>query len=125
MRFLTLEQLMSIHTLVVGRYGGSPGVPDLGRLESAIESQTQAVFGEELYPKLEQKAAVIMRNLIVDHAFVDDNKRTAILAGLILIELGGKKFSTKPGELEDFAVAIVTEHLDIDTIATWLQKHTS
>lgn len=122
---LTLEHVLRLHALVVGRYGGSMDVRDLGRLESAVALQHQEVFGEELYPRLEQKAAALLRNLIADHPFVDGNKRTASLVALTLLELNGRKFIASPGELEDFAVAVATDHLDIDAITDWLKAHTS
>lgn len=125
MRNLKLEEILELHVMVVQRYGGSMGVRELGRLESVIASQHQQVFGQELYPGLQQKAAVIMRNIIADHPFVDGNKRTASLAALTLLELNGQKFIAKPGELEDFAVKIATNKLNIDEIADWLTTHTT
>ena len=125
MNVLSLEQLLEIHALVVEATGGSIGLRDLGRLEAAIATQTQNVFGEELYPKLIDKAAAIMRGIIADHPFVDGNKRTAMLAGLTLVEINGIRFAAKPGELEDFAVKIATDKLDIPSIVAWLREHTS
>lgn len=123
MLLLTLPQLLELHELVIGRYGGSLGVRDLGRLESALATQSQEVFGEELYPTLTQKAAALMRNIVADHPFVDGNKRTASLAALTLLELNGLNFVAKPGELEDFAVSVAVDHLEVDDIADWLDKH--
>ena len=53
------------------------------------------------------------------------NKRTATLAALTLIELNGREFIAKPGELEDFAVRVAVEQLDIDTVAAWLSSHST
>ncbi len=123
MSILTLEQLLKLHILVIERYGGSAGVRDLGRLESAVAAQTQEVFGQELYKTVEQKAAVMMRNIIGDHPFVDGNKRTATLAALTLLESNGYRFIAKKGELENFAVKVATDNLDVDQIAEWLKSH--
>lgn len=120
---LTLDQMLEIHTLVVEATGGSMGLRDLGRLEAAIATQTQNVFGQELYPRVLDKASAIMRAIVADHPFVDGNKRTAMLAGLTLIEVNGLVFSAKLGEIEDFAVRIAVEHLDIPEIVHWLERH--
>lgn len=120
---LTLDQMLEIHTLVVEATGGSMGLRDLGRLEAAIATQTQNVFGQELYPRVLDKASAIMRAIVADHPFVDGNKRTAMLAGLTLIEVNGLIFSAKLGEIEDFAVRIAVEHLDIPEIVHWLERH--
>ncbi len=123
MKLLNLEQLLQIHALVVNTTGGSMGLRDLGRLDSAIATQTQNVFGEELYSSIADKAAAIMRGIIADHPFVDGNKRTAMLAGLTLLEINGLQFITQVGEVEDFAVKIATEKLDVPVIAAWLRKN--
>lgn len=124
MNTLSLEHTLEIHALVVDATGGSAGLRDLGRLEAAIASQTQNVFGEELYPAIFDKAAAIIRGIIADHPFVDGNKRTAMLAGLTLIELNGLHFKAQPSETEDFAVRIATDKLDVPSITKWLRGHT-
>jgi len=124
MNILTLEQLLEIHALVIEATGGSPGLRDLGRLEAVIASQTQNVFGEELYPTLSDKSAAVIRGIIADHPYVDGNKRSAMLAGLVLLDINGIAFSANEKELEDFAVQIATERLDIPLIVSWIKDHT-
>ena len=46
-----------------------------------------------------------------------------MLAGLTLLEVNGYNFTAQRGELENFAVRIATDHLDIDAIADWLECH--
>jgi death-on-curing protein len=124
MNALSLEQLLQIHALVVESTGGSVGLRDLGRLEAAIATQTQNVFGEELYPTIVDKAAAMIRAVIADRPFVDGNKRTAMLVGLTLLEIHRVQFRADPGEIEDFAVQVATHKLDIPVIASWLRNHT-
>jgi death-on-curing protein len=121
---LTLEQLLELHALAINQTGGSQGLRDLGRLEAAIATQTQSVFGQELYESLPEKAAALIRGIIADHPFVDGNKRTAMLTGLTFLKVNGTVFEAKKGELEDFAVRVATKHLDVAAIAAWLATHT-
>ena len=123
MKTISLEQLLQIHALIVNETGGSIGLRDLGRLEAAIATQSQNVFGEELYPTLVDKAAAIIRGIIADHPFVDGNKRTAMLTGLTLLEINDLKFSAQSGEIENFAVLIATDKLDVLAISVWLRSH--
>ena len=123
MTILTLEQLLELHALIIEATGGSMGLRDLGRLEAAIATQTQNVFGEALYPNIVDKAAAMVRGIIADHPFVDGNKRTAMLTGLTILELNGSIFTAEVGEIEDFAVKIAIEHLDVPQISIWLQRH--
>ena len=120
---LTLEQILQLHALVLVKDGGADGVRDVGRLEAAVSTQHQVVFGEELYATVFAKAAALMRGIVGDHPFTDGNKRTAMLAGLTLLEVNGYNFIAQRGELEDFAVRVATNHLDIDAIADWLERH--
>jgi death-on-curing protein len=123
MNVLSLEQLLEIHALVVEETGGSMQLLDLGRLEAAIATQSQNVFGEELFPSIVAKAAAIIRSIIADHPFVDGNKRTAMLAGLTLLEVNNVQFKARPREIEDFAVRIATSKLDVPEILKWLENH--
>ncbi len=123
MTTLTLEQLLELHVLVVEVSGGSMGLRDLGRLEAAVATQTQNVFGEELYPALTDKAAAMIRAIIADHPFVDGNKRTAMLTGLTFLQLNDFTFRADVGEIEDFAVEIATKHIDVPKISKWLKRH--
>lgn len=121
---LTIEQILELHVLAVNHSGGSTGVRDIGRLEAAVATQSQEVFGQELYASVYEKAGAIMRGIVQDHPFIDGNKRTAMLAGLTLVELSGFTFTAQKGELEDFAVRIATDQLDVAVIAEWLAIHT-
>ena len=120
---LTLEQILQLHALVLVKDGGADGVRDVGRLEAAVSTQHQVVFGEELYSTVFAKSAALIRGIIGDHPFTDGNKRTAMLAGLTLLEVNGYNFTAQRGELEDFAVHVATNRLDIDAIADWLKRH--
>ncbi|HKU18013.1 MAG TPA: type II toxin-antitoxin system death-on-curing family toxin [Candidatus Saccharimonadales bacterium] len=124
MTTLSLEQLLELHALVVEATGGSMGLRDLGRLEAAVATQTQNVFDEELYPSIIDKAAAMIRGIIADHPFVDGNKRTAMLAGLSLLQINAIRFIAQPGEIEDFAVKVATDRLDVPAICAWLHNHT-
>ena len=123
MKRIKVEQLLELHVLVIQETGGGDGLRDLGRLESAVAAQYQSVFGESLYKTIYEKAAAICRGIIADHPFVDGNKRTAMLACITLLEINRYVFSAKQGEIEDFAVRVAVEHLDIPAIAVWLKAH--
>jgi death-on-curing protein len=122
MTTLSLEQLLELHALVAETTGGSTGLRDLGRLEAAIAAQTQNVFGEELYPSIIDKAAAVIRGIIADHPFVDGDKRTAMLAGLTLLQINNIQSTAKPGEIEDFAVKVAIDKLDTPVIVLWLRE---
>lgn len=123
MKFLTPEDIGIIHIQIIDASGGSQGIRDKNRIESAIASMQQEVFGQDLYPTIFEKAAVLMRGIIADHPFVDGNKRTGIMAALIFLNLNGyDTLELSDKELEDFAVQVAVEHLDVPMIAAWLNS---
>lgn len=124
MKFLRVQDLELIHMQIIDASGGSQGIRDRGRLESAIAAMAQEVFGRELYPSIFEKAASLTRAIIADHPFTDGNKRTGMMAALVFLNLNGHDTAKLPNkELEDFAVRVAVDHLEITVIADWLQAH--
>lgn len=121
MKYLTLEEILRLHYQILEDFGGSHGVRDEGRLKSVVSAPAQEVFGEEQYPGIHDKAAVYARNIIADHPFVDGNKRSAITCAGIFLMRNGYGLTAAPKELEDFAVQVAVEHLDVPMIAAWLK----
>jgi len=124
MKNLTVQDLDLIHIQIIDASGGSYDTRDLGRLESAISSIGQEAFGEKLYPTIFEKAAVICKGIIADHPFVDGNKRTGIMSALVFLNLN--KIETKNIQdeaLEDFAVRIAVQNLEIPEIAKWFKNN--
>jgi len=123
MKNLTVQDLDLIHIQIIDASGGSYDTRDLSRIESAISSIEEA-FGEKLYPTIFEKAAVICKGIIADHPFVDGNKRTGIMSALVFLNLN--KIETKNIQdeaLEDFAVRIAVQKLEIPEIAKWFKNN--
>lgn len=123
MQYLTLEEILKLHFEVIEKYGGSHGVRDEKRLESLVIAPSQEVFGIEQYPSLPEKASVYMRNIIGGHPFADGNKRTGTTVAVVFLMANDSKLTATPKELEDFAVQVAVEHLEVAEIADWLKCH--
>ncbi len=124
-RYMSLEEILRLHFQLIEDYGGSHGVRSEGRLESVVAAPTQEVFGQEQYVSVHEKAAVYMRNIIGDHPFYDGSKRTGITVGGVFLMRNGVRLTATPRELEDFAVCIAVDHLDVEAIAAWLREHST
>ena len=109
--------------MAVDETGGLHGVRDHQAILSMEELPKQAVFGKELYPAIFDKAAVYARNIIMNHPFVDGNKRTAMTAASVFLGDNGYQVEAKEGEIEKFALKIVLDKLGIKEIAAWFKKH--
>lgn len=125
MKYLEAEEILLIHHQLIERYGGSHGTRDLERIKSAALAPAQHVFGKEQYKSIFEKAAVYARNLITDHPFHDGNKRTGITVAILFLNKNGYAFKANKGEIENFAIQIAIDRLNVDEIALWLTQHTS
>ena len=123
MHFLSLRDALTIQRTAVHRYGGSLGVRDLGLLESALVAPRHTMFGEELYPDMAAKCAILLYLLVENHPFVNGNKRTAFLSTLRFAESNGYTFEATEDELYDLTLSIASGHLDKDAVTAWMHEH--
>src|SRR6266513_3631436 len=93
MRSVTLGEVVELHRRLLQTTGGAPGIRDFGALESAV-AQPKATFGgNDLYPTLPEKAAVLCVALVQDHPFVDGNKRVGHAAMETFLVLNGTEIN--------------------------------
>jgi len=85
--FLTLAEVIEIHSDQIQRYGGQAGLRDLALLESAIGQPEASFAGEWLHPDRYEMAAAYAYHLCQNHPFIDGNKRTALATALVFLEL--------------------------------------
>lgn len=123
--FLTLEQVLAIHHDQIERYGGSHGLRDLNLLESAIERPKASFMGEEFYSDIFEKAAALLHSLLLNHPFLDGNKRTSICSGARFLFINGFNLNADQEELVSLALQIESKKMDLDQIASWFKEHSS
>lgn len=109
--------------MVIDETGGSHGVRNTHMILSLVAAPAQSAFGKELYPTVFEKAALYARDIIMNHSFIDGNKRTGITAAAVFLENNGYIITTKEGEFENLALRIVAERLGVQDIAAWFKKH--
>ena len=72
---LSYDEILSLHSKLVQRYGGSDGIHDARALDAALNTPFQTFGGMELYPTVIDKAVRLAYGMITDHPFIDGNKR--------------------------------------------------
>lgn len=88
MKLLDLESILEIHTAGLKRYRGLPGMyPDSDDKVQSILSQQFPVFGIDRYPTVFDKAAALLYFFAKGHCFPDGNKRVAIMAAIIFLDV--------------------------------------
>ena len=118
---IELRDVLNIHNILIDKFGGSKGVRDKGSLESAISRQFATFDKKDLYPTPADKAAAILESILINHPFVDGNKRTAyVLMRLILLDNG---LDIVADQEEKYQLVISASQGDIrfDDIKTWIQ----
>ncbi len=121
--YVTIETVHYIHEEQLSKFGGLPGVRDIGLLESAL-ARPAAGFGDyETYTDIFMKAAVLCHSLIKNHPFRDANKRTGIVTTIFFLESNGHTFKAATGEIVDFALKVATDKVDETQMAVWLNAH--
>lgn len=86
---ISIFQAQQVHTILIEKFGGSQGVRDSIALSSALARPFQTFDGKELYPSVLQKAAALLERILINHPFVDGNKRIGyVLMRLYLLENG-------------------------------------
>ena len=123
MRFLTLIEVLELHRRVIEQSGGASGIRDLGLLESAIAQPRVTFDGEELYRSLLEKAAALGFSIIMNHPFVDGNKRTGHAAMEVFLFLNGTEINASVDEQEYVVLAITSGELRREGFVKWLQQN--
>ena len=125
MRYLTACQVLLIHKRILDRFGGAGGLRDWGLLDSAVNRVHATFDGKDLYPDLFTKAGALGHSLVLNHPFVDGNKRTAWEAMHTLIEENEHSLHAEHDEIVELMLRIEDKTLKVEQIAAWLWERTA
>ena len=75
MRFLTLVEVLELHEVIIASTDGALGIRDMGALESAVNQPRLTFDQADLSPDIVFKAAAFCHSIVMNHPFVDGNKR--------------------------------------------------
>lgn len=123
--YLSVEQVLLLHHIGIGMFGGSGGLRDRGALESAVARPAMTFGGEDLYPDEASKAAAVLHSLVMNHAFVDGNKRVGIAAAELFLRLNGYRLAAGDSELEDLTFTVARGEINAEAIAIWFRQRIS
>lgn len=121
-RYLNVVELIIINEEIIG---GQSQLRDVDLLESAVLRPMTSAFGQDAYPTIHDKAAALLHSLSRNHAFVNGNKRTAVLATILFLELNGYAVTWDEVEALHFILKIAQGEADWHIIADWLKTHTT
>jgi death on curing protein len=122
---ISVNQVLAIHLMAIEQFGGADGVRDLGGLEAALARPFQTFGGEDLYPTFIEKAAAIAESIIINHPFIDGNKRTGYILMEAILLAGGIRIALTDMEIYPFVIAVSTGQEKYDDIVAWLKANTA
>jgi death-on-curing protein len=121
--FLTLDDILESHQNQIETYGGSHGIRDIGLLESAIAQPETSFGGQYLHADIFQMAAAYIYHLVMNHPFVDGNKRIGLEAALIFLEINNENLSASDEELVDLVLKTTAGQVGKREIAEFFRSH--
>lgn len=123
-RRIAVEELVWIHTVLIGRYGGAAGIRDSGSLEAALARPYATFGGEGSFPTAAAKAASLMESVIRRHPFVDGNKRTGTAGAVYLLGRSGYRLKgVGNAELVELAVSVADHRRNLTSLIQWFDQH--
>ena len=123
MLFLTLDDIIESHLNQIDTYGGSHGIRDIGLLESAIAQPEASFGGQYLHADIFEMAAAYVYHLVMNHPFVDGNKRVGLEAALIFLEINNENLKASDQELVDLVLKTTAGQVGKREIAEFFRSH--
>jgi len=121
--FLTVEDILESHQNQIDTYGGSHGIRDMGLLESAIAQPEASFGGQYLHADVFEMAAAYLYHLVMNHPFVDGNKRVGLEAALIFLEINDATLDASDEELVNLVLKAIAGDLGKSNIAEFFRSH--
>jgi death-on-curing protein len=115
---LSVEEVIAIHGRLIERFGGSPRVRDLGLLESALYRPRTGHYAD-----LAEMATALFESLLMNHAFVDGNKRVAFFATDVFLRLNGWRLEVQAARAHRFLIGLLEQgRCDYAHLLPWIRR---
>jgi death-on-curing protein len=123
MRYLTVSEVIELYRQLMQTTGGTVGILSIESLESAVAQPRSTFSGDELYPTIIEKTAALGFSLVMNHAFVDGNKRIGHYAMETFLVINGYEFDASVDEQESVILQLASGKLTRDDFTTWIKEH--
>jgi death-on-curing protein len=120
-RWLAPDIIISVHEAQLAEHGGSAGTRDVGLLESSLaRPRNLQAYGE---PDFAELAAAYGFGIARDHPFVDGNKRTALVAVELFLDVNRYELVADDAACVLTMLALAAGDIDEPTLAGWIREH--
>jgi death-on-curing protein len=118
--YITLDEALRIHDVLLAEFGGAPGVRDLGLIESALVRPQTGYYGD-----LIEEAAALWESLAMNHGFIDGNKRVAYACTAVFLAANGVNIRPADAEVERFIYSnLEAGTFNKNAVEAWLRTNT-
>jgi death-on-curing protein len=121
---IELEEIEQIHKTLIEFFGGSQGIRDLSALQSALARPFQTFENKDLHPTPIYKAAALIESILINHPFIDGNKRTGYVAMRSFLISNSLDIYATQDEKYEFVINIASGKIRFGEIVEWLDGHT-
>jgi len=119
-QFLSIEEVLGIHTALINHFGGANGIRDMGLLESALYRPRTGYYND-----LIEMTAALFESLMNNHPFIDGNKRVAFFSADIFLRLNGYKIKVEAKSAHAFLMQLFeTNTCDLEHLTPWIRSIT-
>ena len=122
MKHPSLDEIVALHYRIVQKTNGLQGVRDIDLLASALGRPQTTFGGKDLYPNIFLKTAAMIQSILLNHPFVDANKRTALATAEYFLYLNRKEIKATQHEKVEFTLWVENKKPTIEQIASWIEK---
>jgi death-on-curing protein len=117
--FLSRDEVLEIHRVLLERFGGPAGVRDYGLLESALYRPRTGH-----YTDLAEMAAALFESLIMNHPFIDGNKRVAFFATDVFLRMNSYRLKVDANKAHRFLIGLLENNrCNFEQLLPWIREH--
>lgn len=117
---IDIGEVIRIQNILIDEFGGSKGIRDIKLLDSAINRPFQTFDKKDLYPSPVEKSAAIFESIIINHPFIDGNKRIAYVLMRLLLLQYNLDINANQDEKYDFVIKAAKGELNYESIKNWI-----
>lgn len=120
--YLSVVQLERLHQMQLQAFGGAAGLRDRGGLEAAAARPQMTFGGDDLYADVAAKAAALMHSIVMNHPFVDGNKRVGAMAAELFLVVNAQRLEAPDEALVELAFAVARGEVSAEALAIWIRQ---
>lgn len=121
--WVTKEEFLSLHTMLIARFGGANGIRDEKALKTSLNRPLQHYSYNEPPPSIIELATVYCSGIVKSHPFLDGNKRSGFVSAIMFLESNGYRFNASEEESAVQILALADSRLRDEELTAWLEAN--